>query len=97
MTNKRNTLRRMAGAATDSNPHLFKKLPSNCISCYRLEEGLSLQKLAHILGITSHHSARELCESPHPSAKYIYILAIREGLSTSEFRLRYTPLGEDAA
>ena len=94
-----NCLRRVESdsASTNGNPRQFKKPSANCISCYRLEEGLSLQKLARILGITSHRSARALCESPCPSAKYIHILALREGLSVSEFCLRYAPVREDAA
>jgi len=99
MMDRRNCLRRMESnsASTCGNPRQFKKPPANCISSYRLEEGLSLKELCRILRITSHRSARALCESPCPSAKYIYILALREGLSVSEFCLRYEPVREDAA
>ena len=78
------------------DPHQFKKMPNNSIACYRMEEGLNIQSLCRILGV-SNRSAKELCESSHPSAKYIHILALREGLSAAEFRLRYAPVGEDAA
>ena len=73
------------------------RAPSNCISCYRQEEGLSLRKLCSILGIASQHSAKELCAVSHPSAKYIQILALHEDLSVSEFQRQYTPIKTDAA
>ena len=85
------------GRGVNRNPHQFKKMPPNCISCYRLEEGLSLQTLRGILGVASPRRAKELCEAPHPSVKYIHILASREGLSVSEFQRRYTPIKTDAA
>ena len=75
----------------------FSRTPSNCISCYRQEEGLSLRKLCSILGIASQHSAKELCAVSHPSAKYIQILALHEDLSVSEFQRQYTPIKTDAA
>ena len=81
----------------NNDPHRFKKKPSNCISCYRMEEGLSLRKFCGILGMASSRSTKDLCTAPYPSAKYIHILALREGLSVSEFLLRYSPNGKDAA
>ena len=81
----------------NGNSHRFKKKPSNCISCYRIEEGLSLRKLCGILAMASSRGAKDLCAALHPSAKYIHILALREGLSVSEFLLRYSPTGKDAA
>lgn len=97
-----NTITRLRSAAYDGynvneNPRQYKKTHPNCISCYRWEEGLSLRKLCGILGITSYHSAKDICAAPHSSAKYVQILASREGISVSEFRQRYTPGGEDAA
>lgn len=89
--------REFDGASAYGNHRQSRKPPANCISCYRLEEKLSLQKLARILGVTSHSSIRDLCESLCPSAKYIQILALREELSVSEFRIRYAPVRLDAA
>lgn len=74
-----------------------KKTPVNCIAAYRQEEGLSLSDLGMILGSASYHSAKNICASVHPSKKLIHILASREGISVSEFRLRYAPVREDAA
>ena len=87
----------MKGSYThDDNPRRYSRRATNCIAYYRQAEGLSIQTICRILGVEN-SSAKKLCESAHSSAKYIHILALREGLSDIEFQLRYAPVREDAA
>lgn len=62
---------------------------ANPVDRYRVQKNLSLRQLAPRLGLRSGQGAHNVCVRDHPESKYIHALSEYEGISSSEFLIRY--------
>ena len=68
---------------------------NNPIDRYRMEKNLSTRKLAGRIGLRSGQGAWNACARPVALKKHIQYLSEYEGISTTEFMIRYGRAGTD--
>lgn len=63
---------------------------NNCISIFRIKKGLTYQRLADYMKLSSRQRAHQLCCEEKPLTEYIEILAQCENMSAEEFIKKYS-------